>query len=245
MGCRAVAFTYNDPTVFLEYANDVADECHARGLATIAVTAGYICPKPREDFFAHIDAANVDLKGFSEDFYRHVCGAELEPVLETLEYLVHETNVWVELTTLLIPGKNDSTAELVAMTDWVVEHLGPEIPMHFSAFHPDYRMLDVPATPPETLTRARAIALDNGVRYAFTGNVHDADGGSSWCHACHGLLVARDWYELGEYHVTVDDDGGASCGHCGTPVAGRFETRPGEWGARRMAVQMQSRSEQQ
>ena len=241
MGCRSVAFTYNDPTVFLEYAIDVADACHARGLATVAVTAGYIEPRPREDLFAHIDAANVDLKGFTDDFYRHVCGARLQPVLETLEYLVHETDVWVELTTLLIPGQNDSEAELEAMTTWVREHLGPDVPMHFSAFHPDYRMRDVPPTPAATLTRARDIAIGNGVRHAFTGNVSDEVGGSSWCHACGGLLIARDRYELGEFHVRVDESGAAACAHCAAPLPGRFEQRAGEWGAQRVPIRMRHR----
>src|SRR4029077_16207391 len=174
LGCRSVAFTYNDPTIFLEYAVDVADECRAAGIAAVAVTAVYICPEPRREMYEHIDAANVDLKGFTDDFYRHVCGGHLRDVLDTLEYLVHDTDVWIEITNLLIPGKNDSDEELDAMTRWVVEHLGPDVPMHFTAFHPDFKMLDTPSTPPTTLTRARAIALKNGVRYAYTGNVHDA-----------------------------------------------------------------------
>src|SRR5947209_4621469 len=186
LGCRSVAFTYNDPTVFLEYAIDVADACHDRGIKAVAVTAGYICPEPRRELYGHLDAANVDLKGFTEDFYRHVCAAELGAVLETLEYL-HETDVWLELTTLLIPGLNDSDAELDAMTTWVVEHLGPDVPMHFTAFHPDFKLLDRPPTPPETLVRARRIALGNGVRHAYTGNVHDSDGSSTRCHGCGHL----------------------------------------------------------
>lgn len=208
LGCRSVAFTYNDPVIFLEYAVDVADACRARGVQAVAVTAGYVCDEPRRDFFAHIDAANVDLKGFTDDFYRHVCGGRLDPVLETLEYLVHETDVWVETTTLLIPGKNDTDDELQAMTAWVVEHLGPDVPMHFTAFHPDFKMLDVEPTPTATLTRARTIAVANGVRYAYTGNVHDRDGGSTRCPGCATVLIERDWYELGTYAVT--DDGAAA-----------------------------------
>jgi pyruvate formate lyase activating enzyme len=234
LGCRSVAFTYNDPTIFMEYAIDVADECRAAGIAAVAVTAGYICPEPRREMYAHIDAANVDLKGFTDDFYRHVCGGHLSDVLDTLEYLVHDTGVWVELTTLLIPGKNDSDEEIDAMTRWVVEHLGRDVPMHFTAFHPDFKMLDTPSTPPSTLTRARAIAQGNGVRFAYTGNVHDADGGSTRCASCDALLIERDWYELGAYMLT--DDG--RCRECDARLPGRFAGPPGAWGARRRAVRL-------
>ncbi len=233
-GCRSVAFTYNDPVIFMEYAMDVAVACHARGIRTVAVTAGYVCAGPREEFFRHIDAANVDLKAFTEDFYRKVCGSELAPVLDTLEYLKHETKVWLELTTLLIPAHNDSDAELEAMTRWVVEHLGPDVPMHFSAFHPDWKMMDVPPTPPSTLARARRIALDQGVHYAYTGNVHDPEGDSTWCHACGALLIARDWYEIGAYHLT--DDG--HCRSCGARCAGVFDGPAGHWGRRRMPIRI-------
>ncbi len=232
LGCRSVAFTYNDPTIFLEYAIDVANACHDLGLATVAVTAGYICPEPRADFYRHLDAANVDLKGFTEDLYRHICGAELGAVLDTLEYLKHETDVWFELTTLLIPGLNDSDAELDEMTSWVVEHLGVDVPMHFSAFHPDYRMLDRPPTPPETLTRARAIAMGNGLRYAYTGNVHDDDGQSTYCPGCNHRVIERDWYTIGDYQV--DDTG--QCRSCGLQIPGRFDGPAGEWGATRLPV---------
>ncbi len=231
-GCRSVAFTYNDPTIFLEYAIDVADACHDVGLETVAVTAGYICPEPRAELFAHIDAANVDLKGFTEDFYRHTCGAELGAVLDTLRYLHDETDVWFELTTLLIPGMNDGDGELDAMTSWVVEHLGPDVPMHFTAFHPDYRMLDRPPTPPETLGRAREVALANGVHYAYTGNVHDIDGQSTFCHGCGQRVIERDWYTLGDYRI--DDTG--HCTGCGTRIPGVFHGRPGSWGATRRPV---------
>jgi len=236
LGCRSVAFTYNDPTIFLEYAIDVADACHDLGLATVAVTAGYICPEPRADFYAHLDGANVDLKGFTEDFYRHTCGAELGAVLDTLEYLA-DTDVWFELTTLLIPGMNDSDAELDAMTRWVVEHLGPDVPMHFTAFHPDFRMRDTAPTPPDTLVRARRIALDNGVRYAYTGNVHDGDGQSTYCHGCGQRVIERDWYRLGDYQL--DDNG--HCRSCGTAVPGHFDGPPGQWGPTRTPVVFQGR----
>ena len=211
LGCRSVAFTYNDPVIFMEYAIDVADACHARGLKAVAVTAGYITAAARPEFFAHMDAANVDLKGFTEDFYRDVCAAELAPVLDTLRYLKHETGVWFELTTLLIPGLNDSDAELDAMTRWVVAELGPDVPMHFTAFHPDYKMLDRPPTPAATLSRARRIALANGVRYAYTGNVHDEAGGTTHCHNCGQRLIGRDWYTLTAWHLT--DDGPVSYTH--------------------------------
>jgi pyruvate formate lyase activating enzyme len=234
LGARSVAFTYNDPVIFLEYANDVADACHARGIKAVAVTAGYICPEPRAELFSHMDAANVDLKAFTEDFYHHVSGAHLQDVLDTLEYLVHETDVWVEITNLLIPGKNDSDDELDAMTRWVVEHLGVEVPIHFSAFHPDFKMLDVPATPPSTLTRARDIALRNGVHHAYTGNVHDRDGGSTRCAVCGDVVIERDWYVLGDYRLT--DDG--RCRSCDAPLAGRFDGPAEHWGARRLPVRL-------
>jgi pyruvate formate lyase activating enzyme len=231
LGCRSVAFTYNDPTIFMEYAIDVADACHDLGVKTVAVTAGYISPEPRAEFYRHLDAANVDLKGFTEDFYKHTCGAELGAVLDTLQYLA-DTDVWVELTTLLIPGMNDSDHELDAMTRWVVEHLGPDVPMHFTAFHPDYRMLDRGPTPPATLTRARRIAMDNGVRYAYTGNVRDVDGGSTRCHGCGDVVIQRDGYELGRY--LLDDRG--RCTACGTVVPGVFDGPVEHWGQRRQPV---------
>jgi pyruvate formate lyase activating enzyme len=234
LGCRSVAFTYNDPVIFLEYASDVADACRDRGIRAVAVTAGYVCPEPRADFFSHVDAANVDLKGFTEEFYVRLSGGHLDAVLETLEYLVHETDVWVEITNLIIPGHNDSDAELEAMTAWVVEHLGADVPMHFTAFHPDFRMRDTPPTPPATLSRARAIALRNGVLHAYTGNVHDADGGSTRCPSCGTVVIERDWYVLGEYRLT--DDG--RCVACDTQVAGRFDGPPGSWGARRVPVRL-------
>ncbi|CUS03319.2 Radical SAM domain protein [Candidatus Promineifilum breve] len=234
LGCRSVAFTYNDPVIFMEYAIDVADACHARGLKAVAVTAGYITAAARPEFFAHMDAANVDLKGFTEDFYRDVCAAELAPVLDTLRYLKHETGVWFELTTLLIPGLNDSDAELDAMTRWVVAELGPDVPMHFTAFHPDYKMLDRPPTPAATLSRARRIALANGVRYAYTGNVHDEAGGTTHCHNCGQRLIGRDWYTLTAWHLT--DDG--QCRQCGATCAGVFDGPPGRWGARRQPVRL-------
>jgi pyruvate formate lyase activating enzyme len=234
LGCRSVAFTYNDPVIFHEYAVDVAAACRAVGVRSVAVTAGWMDPAPRREFFAAMDAANVDLKGFTERFYRKICGASLGDVLETLVHLAHETDVWFELTTLLIPGENDSTAELERMTRWVVDELGPDVPMHFTAFHPDWKMRDVPPTPPATLTRARRIALDAGIRHAYTGNVHDAEGGSTWCPGCGVLLIERDWYRLGRWHL----DGQGCCRDCGMPLAGVFEAEPGDFGPQRIPVRM-------
>ena len=234
LGCRSVAFTYNDPTIFLEYAIDVAQVCHELGIKTVAVTAGYICPEPRAEFYRFIDAANVDLKAFTERFYHQICAGHLQPVLDTLLYLKHQTKVWIELTTLLIPGENDSDSELEELTHWVVEHLGPDVPLHFSAFHPDYRMLDVPSTPAATLKRARRIALKNRVRYAYTGNIHDEEGGSTYCHQCYQKLIGRDWYVLSDWNLT--DDG--RCKFCSAACAGVFEERPGVWGAKRLPVSL-------
>jgi len=237
LGCASVAFTYNDPVIFLEYAVDVARACHTLGIRAVAVTAGYINPEPRAEFFAHMDAANVDLKGFTEGFYADLCAGHLEPVLDTLRYLVHETGVWVEITTLLIPGHNDSEQEIDELTRWVTEELGPDVPLHFTAFHPDYRMLDIPGTPPATLARAREIALRNGVRYVYTGNVHDVQGGSTFCHACGALVIERDWYELGAYRVTAE----GRCEACGAALPGAFGERAGSWGSRRMPVRIARR----
>jgi pyruvate formate lyase activating enzyme len=232
LGCRSVAFTYNDPVIFMEYAMDVADACRGRGIKAVAVTAGYMAAGARAEFYRHMDAANVDLKAFTEDFYHRVCAGSLGPVLETLEYLKHETGVWFEITHLLIPGLNDSSGEVDAMTRWVVEHLGPDVPMHFTAFHPDWKMRDRPSTPPETLTRARRIALANGVRYAYTGNVHDTEGGSTNCHGCGEVLIERDWYRLGAWNLT----GEGRCARCSTPCPGVFDGAPGSWGPRRLPV---------
>lgn len=234
LGCKSVAFTYNDPVIFLEYAVDVAKACHAEGIKTVAVTAGYIGPEARKEFYAHMDAANVDLKGFTERFYEKICGGKLHSVLDTLKYLKHETKVWFELTTLLIPGENDSEEELQAMTKWVVKELGPDVPMHFTGFHPDYKMNDTPATPRSTLVRARQIAMQNGVRYAYTGNVHDEAGGTTHCHACSAPLVVRDWYVIRKWGLT--DDG--RCKQCGAACGGVFDGVAGAQGPRRVPVRL-------
>jgi pyruvate formate lyase activating enzyme len=235
--CRSVAFTYNDPVIFHEYAIDVAKACHEKGIKSVAVTAGYVSPEPRAEFYQYMDAANVDLKAFTERFYHKITGAHLEPVLDTLKYIQHETDCWLETTTLIIPGENDSEKELTEMCEWVVENLGVDMPMHFSAFHPDFKMLDKPPTPPKTLTMARDIAMKAGVRYAYVGNVHNRDADSTWCHKCGELLIERDWYELGQWNMTED----GSCKSCGTKVAGVFEAKPGNWGAKRLPVRMMTR----
>jgi len=222
-GCKSVAFTYNDPVIFAEYAMDIADACHAAGVQTVAVTAGYMHAAPRRAFYAKMDAANVDLKGFTDEFYFKRCAAHLQPVFDTLLYLKHETNVWFEITTLLIPGKNDSDAELTAQCQWIKKELGPDVPLHFTAFHPDYKMRDIAATPPATLTRARNIALHTGLNYVYTGNVHDERGGSTYCPGCQKPLIVRDWYRINDYRVTAD----AKCPDCGTAIAGRYAKKFG------------------
>mgnify|MGYP001321150524 FL=1 len=233
-GCKSVAFTYNDPVIFLEYAVDVAQACRARGLKTVAVSAGYICPEPRADFFQSIDAANIDLKAFTESFYRDLCSSKLAPVLETLMYLKHETDVWVEITTLLIPGENDSDRELNAEWAWIAENLGLDVPLHFSAFHPDWKMRDIPNTPPDTLIRARTIAHDHGLRYVYLGNIHSHEGSSTYCHGCGEILIGRDWYELSDWELSED----ARCKKCGMPCPGLFDSKPGTWGRKRQPVRL-------
>ena len=231
-GCRSLAFTYNDPVIWAEYALDIAKVAHANGLKTVAVTAGYISREARGEFYEQMDAANVDLKGFTDAFYSKLCQVNLDPILDTLKFLKHETNVWFELTNLMIPGENDSTEETKAMCGWIVENLGPDVPVHFSAFHPDFKMMDTPPTPPETLVRARQIAIAAGIRYAYVGNVHDAANESTYCHACGKLLIERDWYKLGAYHLR-----GNACGHCGTIIPGVFDDAgPGHWGNKRQPI---------
>ncbi len=229
-GAKSVAFTYNDPVIFLEYAVDTAKACRARGIHTVAVTAGYITDVARPDFFSDIDAANVDLKAFTDDFYRKVTASELKPVLDTLVYLGHETDVWFEVTTLLIPGLNDDDDQLARQVDWMLENLGPEVPLHFSAYHPDYKM-DRPATPKATLVRARDLARRAGLAYVYTGNVHDKEGDTTYCPSCDRPVVERDWYAIEAY--ALDAAGRCPCGH---PIAGRFGEAAGAWGRRRLRV---------
>jgi pyruvate formate lyase activating enzyme len=237
LGCRSVAFTYNDPVIFLEYAVDVAAACHDVGVKAVAVSAGYANDGPRRALYGAVDAANIDLKAFSQEFYRHVAMGDLQPVLDTLRYIRHETDTWLEVTTLLIPGQNDSDDELTRLSAWFAENLGPDVPLHFSAFHPDFKMGDVPATPASTLTRARAIARREGLRHVYTGNVVDREGGSTTCASCGEMVVERDWYEIGRYHLT--DDG--ACRSCGAVVPGVYDGPAGGWGRRRQPVQLAGR----
>lgn len=236
LGCKSVAFTYNDPVIFAEYAIDTADACRAMGIKTVAVTAGYIHSLPRREFFSRIDAVNVDLKAFTEDFYFKLTGAHLQPVLDTLEYLIKETPVWTEITTLLIPGRNDSDAELEAECRWIRTHLGVDVPLHFSAFHPDWKMTDVPATPPATLARARKIALTAGLKYVYTGNVHDEAGDSTYCPSCGTAVIVRDWYDIRAYHL----DAQGACSACGTRLAGRYEQFAKPFGRKRIPVRLEA-----
>ncbi len=231
-GCRSVAFTYNDPVIFLEYAVDTARACRERGIETVAVTAGYVTPEARTELFRDMTAANVDLKAFTEDFYHKVTASHLAPVLDTLRWLKRETDVWFEITTLLIPGLNDDSDEIARASDWILENLGPDVPLHFSAYHPDYKM-EIPATPPATLTRARTIARAAGLRFVYTGNVHDAAGGTTLCAGCGATLIARDWYELHAFRI---EDG--RCPDCGAAVPGRFAAEAGTWGRQRLRVVM-------
>jgi pyruvate formate lyase activating enzyme len=233
-GCKSVAFTYNDPVIFAEYAMDTADACHALGLKTVAVTAGYIHEQARREFFTKMDAANVDLKAFTEDFYFKLTSAHLQPVLDTLLYLQHETPVWLELTTLLIPGRNDSDEELTAMCGWIKRELGADVPLHFSAFHPDYKMGDVPPTPVATLVRARNIALQQGLHYVYTGNVHNIEGDTTFCPSCQAPLIVRDWYQINDYRLTAK----GQCPDCGSAVAGRFDAECGHFGRQRIPVML-------
>jgi pyruvate formate lyase activating enzyme len=233
-GCTSVAFTYNDPVIFAEYAMDAADACRALGIKTVAVTAGYIGTEARVEFYEKMDAANVDLKGFTDEFYVKLCGARLNPVLDTLVYLAHQTEVWFEITTLLIPGKNDSDAEIEAMSKWIVAELGVDVPLHFTAFHPDYKMMDLPRTPASTLTRARRIALAEGIRYVYTGNVHDRTGGTTFCPACSRSVIERDWHEILKYELAPD----GRCRHCDAQLPGRFTTFSRQWGRRRVPVRL-------
>ncbi len=234
LNCKSVAFTYNDPVIFAEYAIDVAYACRELGIHPVAKTAGYITDLARPEFFECMDAANVDLKSFNTEFYKKVTLATLQPVLDTLLYLKEHTSIWFEITNLVIPNENDSDEEFHAMTEWIKKYLGSDIPIHFTAFHPDFKMLDHPRTPVETLRRARAIALKKGLRYVYTGNIHDRQGDSTYCHQCGKMLIERDWYQLGEYHLKNKNQ----CAFCGTVCPGLFDEKPGNWGPKRQPVSM-------
>jgi len=233
--CTSIAFTYNDPVIFLEYAVDSAKACREQNIKTVAVSAGYICDEPRQEFFKYMDAANIDLKAFSERFYRKLCSGHLQPILDTLKYIHDETNVWLEMTTLLIPDENDSSAELTAMCEWIMDNLGPDVPLHFSAFHPDFKMRDKPRTSLITLQRARQIALEHGMHYVYVGNVHDTNADSTYCPRCHNMVIERDWYRIGQYLLSE----AGCCTHCGNEIAGQFGQYKGDFGANRFVIEIE------
>ncbi len=235
LGCESIAFTYNDPVIWAEYAIDTAKACHALGLKTVAVTAGYITPQARPEFYSVMDAANVDLKGFTEEFYKKLTLAHLEPVLDTLRWLKHESNVWFEITNLVIPQANDNASDMERMCDWLLKNVGDEVPLHFTAFHPDFRLNDRGPTPAETLIRAREQALKAGLKYVYVGNVHNKNGGSTYCPKCKTCVIERDWYEIGKYNLK-----GNKCGECGQLIPGVFssDSTPRNWGRQRVAVNL-------
>ncbi len=234
LGCSSVAFTYNDPVIFHEYAIDTAIACREVGIKSVAVSAGYVCPEPRAEFYQHIDAVNIDLKAFSERFYHKITGSHLEPVLDTLRFVKHYTKVWLEITTLLIPGENDADDEIEAMTQWVVENLGADVPLHFTAFHPDWKMMDKPRTPSHTLLNARKIALRNGVRYAYVGNILDDRAQSTYCHQCGELLIGRSGYQISDWRLHEH----GICVTCNTVCSGQYNPKPDQWGAKRVSVNL-------
>lgn len=216
-GCPSIAYTYNDPVIFAEFVIDVARLARQAGIRNVLVTAGYVTPEARGELFEFIDAANVDLKGFTEEFYHRITYAHLEPVLDTLVWLKRETDVFFEITTLLIPGLNDSDEEITKECAWILENLGDRVPVHFTAYHPDFKMLDRPGTPPATLNRAREIALRSGLKFVYVGNVHDVRGQTTWCPGCGAPLIERDWHSV--RFVRVRD---GKCPGCGEAIAGVF-----------------------
>ncbi|MDR1485749.1 MAG: AmmeMemoRadiSam system radical SAM enzyme [Planctomycetaceae bacterium] len=237
-GCRSIAFTYNEPVIWLEYVIDIAKEAHKAGLLTVAVTNGYISQEWREKFFENIDAANVDLKSFSDNFYREYCSASLEPVKETLCYLAQKNKIanknvsgincndnsirgtWFEVTTLLIPELNDSERETAELSDWFFANLGAEVPLHFSAFRPADRMRTIPPTPPKTLFRSRNIATAAGLKYVYTGNINDPEGQTTFCPQCKQSIISRNRFNVTEYLIDEDQ----CCRYCGQTIAGKFES---------------------
>lgn len=235
LSCQSVAFTYNDPIIWAEYAIDTAKACRVLGVKTVAVTSGYISAAARAAFYEPMDAANVDLKGFSEEFYRDYCSGRLQPVLDTLLWLVHESETWVEITNLIIPGANDSPDEIARMCDWIVTELGPDVPLHFSAFHPDFKMTDRGATSVATLQAAYDIARGAGVHYVYTGNVYDPEHQHTYCPGCGRAVIRRDGYL-----ITAFDLKEGRCTHCQASIAGRFDDDAGTWGSRRMPVRIEN-----
>ena len=217
--CDSVSFTYNDPVTFAEFAIDVAKACHANGLKTIAVTAGYIEGPARQEFFEHMDAVNIDLKGFSDDFYKSYCKGTLAPVLDTLKYVAQKTDAWLEVTNLLIPGANDKSTDLKEMCRWIFFDLGAHIPVHFSAFHPDCELVDRPSTSPKTVHEARQIAAESGLVHVYTGNFRDEKGSTSFCAKCRARVIVRDGFRVIEMNLK-----GNKCGRCGEKIEGHFRS---------------------
>ena len=213
----SIAFTYNDPTIFGEYVIDISQIARLENIKTVMVTAGYIDKEARKEIYKFIDAANVDLKGFTERFYYKNTFSHLKDVLDTLFWLKHETNVWVEITTLLIPGENDSDEELKNECAWIVENLGKYVPLHFTAFHPDFKMLDNIPTPHSTLIRAKNIAESLGIKYCYVGNVNDKKNQSTYCSNCGSLLIERNWHSTKK--INLDEN---KCGKCKQVLPGIF-----------------------
>ena len=216
--CPSIAFTYNEPTIWGEYVIDTSRIAHAYGLKTVMVTNGYITREALFDVYEHVDAANVDLKAYTEDFYAKLTLSHLQPVLDTLKTLRHETNVWIEITNLIIPSLNDSQEETKELCGWMLENLGDDVPLHFTAFHPDFKLRNKPGTPPETLHRARQLARERGLKYVYEGNILSG-GADTMCPGCGRVLISRSWHRVSE--VRVQPDG--TCQHCGARISGHFE----------------------
>jgi AmmeMemoRadiSam system radical SAM enzyme len=233
--CKSVAFTYNDPIIWAEYAIDTAKACQAVGVKTVAVTSGYITETARAAFYEPMDAANVDLKGFTDEFYREYCGGRLQPVLDTLRWLAHDSKTWVEITNLIIPQANDSPDDIKRMCEWIRTELGPDVPLHFSAFHPDFKLIDRGPTSATTLRAAHQIARDAGLHYVYTGNVYDPAYQHTYCPGCGQAVICREGYAITAFAVRA-----GRCAHCQTPIAGHFDDAPGDWGGRRMPVRIET-----
>jgi pyruvate formate lyase activating enzyme len=220
-GCPSIAFTYNEPTIWGEYVVDICRAAKQHGLNTVMVTNGYITRQAFHDIYDHVDAANVDLKAFTEEFYGRTTLTHLKPVLETLQWLKNETNVWFEITNLMIPTLNDDPQETRKLADWIAEHLGPDVPLHFTAFHPDFKLHDKPRTPPESLHRARAIALEAGLHYVYEGNI-PSGAADTHCPACHAVLIRRSWQDVLSNRLR-----NGACPDCGHPIPGRWDNPQG------------------
>ncbi len=216
-GCPSIAFTYNEPTIWGEYVIDICAAAKEYGLTTVMVSNGYITREAFHDIYDHVDAANIDLKAFTEEFYGRITLTHLKPVLDTLLWLKNETDVWFEITNLIIPTLNDGVEESRKLAEWVLENLGPDVPLHFTAFHPDFKLRDKPRTPPETLHAARAAAREVGLHYVYEGNIY-SDGAHTFCPSCGVLLLRRSWHDVQENRMK-----NGRCSKCGCEIAGRWE----------------------